>query len=111
MSRVRFAAAYVAMIVVAVVAYFAVRSAGSTLVPGVAASSSRTAAAGDTSFATVLLALAVITLLARALGAAFERWLGQPRVIGEIVAGIVLGPSLLGAVAPGAYALLLPAAA
>src|SRR5436190_14847077 len=98
MPRFRFAAAYVAMVVVAVVAYFGVRFAGSTLVPGVAASS-REATAGETSsFATVLLALAVITILARALGFVFERWLGQPRVIGEIVAGIVLGPSLLGAV-------------
>jgi Kef-type K+ transport system membrane component KefB len=108
MSRFRFAAAYVAMIVVAVVAYFGIRSWGSALVPGVSTTSTHGSSGGDTSFATVLLALAVITILARALGLVFERWLGQPRVIGEIVAGIVLGPSLLGAVAPAAYALLLP---
>jgi Kef-type K+ transport system membrane component KefB len=111
MARFRFVASYGAMIILAVVAYFGIRSLGSALVPGVLAPSSRASSSGDTSFATVLLALAVITLLARALGAAFERWLGQPRVIGEIVAGIVLGPSLLGAVAPAAYALLLPAGA
>ncbi|GAB3483284.1 cation:proton antiporter domain-containing protein [Nocardiopsis coralliicola] len=34
--------------------------------------------------------------------------IGQPRVLGEIAAGIVLGPSLLGAVAPGVSAVLFP---
>jgi Kef-type K+ transport system membrane component KefB len=36
------------------------------------------------------------------------RWFGQPAVIAEILAGIALGPSLLGLVAPGAMALLFP---
>lgn len=48
----------------------------------------------------VLLALVLILIAARFLGSAFQR-IGQPRVIGEIVAGIALGPSLLGKVAPG----------
>lgn len=43
----------------------------------------------------ILLALVVILVLARAVGWLFER-IGQPRVVGEIVAGILLGPSLLG---------------
>ena len=47
----------------------------------------------------VLLALAVVIIAARALGALFAR-LRQPPVIGEVVAGILLGPSLLGRVAP-----------
>jgi K+:H+ antiporter len=55
----------------------------------------------------VLLAMAVILAAARLVGAAFRR-LGQPPVIGEVVAGILLGPSLLGRLAPGAYAYLLP---
>src|SRR4029077_17653617 len=41
-------------------------------------------------------------------GALFRR-IGQPPVIGEIVAGILLGPSLLGAVAPHAFTFLFPA--
>ena len=41
--------------------------------------------------------------------AALFRLLGQPPVIGEVVAGILLGPSLLGRVAPGGLGL--PAAA
>ena len=42
-----------------------------------------------------LLDLCVIVVLARALGAVARR-LGQPAVIGEVLAGIVLGPTLLG---------------
>lgn len=52
------------------------------------------------SVAMALLAVAVIVTVAQLLGTLAERW-GQPRVIGEIVGGIVLGPSLLGMVAPG----------
>src|SRR5262249_57026946 len=33
-------------------------------------------------------------------------WLGQPYVVGEMAAGILLGPSLLGIVAPGLSATL-----
>jgi Kef-type K+ transport system membrane component KefB len=47
----------------------------------------------------LLLDLAVILVAARAGGLLFER-IGQPAVIGEIAAGIVLGPTLLGAL-PG----------
>ncbi|MFF5479739.1 cation:proton antiporter [Streptomyces sp. NPDC012935] len=45
--------------------------------------------------ATMLLGIGVILLVGAALGA-LARKLGQPKVIGEITAGIVLGPSLLG---------------
>jgi Kef-type K+ transport system membrane component KefB len=58
----------------------------------------------------VLLALPVIIVTARALGAVFRR-LGQPPVVGEVIAGIVLGPSLLGHVWPDGAAYLLPASA
>ncbi|MDP1930753.1 MAG: cation:proton antiporter [Gammaproteobacteria bacterium] len=56
----------------------------------------------------VLLALALITLAARGMGVLFQRFLRQPPVIGEIFAGLALGPSLLGAVAPGLQAFILP---
>lgn len=55
----------------------------------------------------VLLALVVIIVAARIVGFLF-RGIGQPPVIGEVVAGILLGPSLLGSVAPEAYTFLLP---
>jgi Kef-type K+ transport system membrane component KefB len=47
----------------------------------------------------ILLDVAVILVAARAGGLIFER-VGQPAVIGEIVAGLALGPTLLGAL-PG----------
>lgn len=49
--------------------------------------------------ARLLLQLIVIITLARLFGVLFRR-LGQPAVIGEIVAGIVLGPSVFGSLAP-----------
>lgn len=56
----------------------------------------------------VLLALTVIMITARIVGALFARF-HQPAVIGEVVGGILLGPSLLGRVAPEIAALVLPA--
>ena len=52
----------------------------------------------------------VILAVARLLGVAL-RAVGQPQVMGEVVGGIVLGPSLLGWVAPDASAALFPPAA
>ena len=57
--------------------------------------------------ARLLLQLIVILIAARAFGALAGR-LGQPPVIGEIAAGVLLGPSLLGWVAPGASGFLFP---
>ena len=56
----------------------------------------------------VLLALTVIMITARVVGLLFAR-LNQPAVIGEVVGGILLGPSLLGRLSPEAAAFLLPA--
>ena len=43
----------------------------------------------------VLGALALILIAARLVGSAFAK-LGQPRVVGEIIAGILIGPTVLG---------------
>src|SRR5262249_57054775 len=56
----------------------------------------------------LLLDLAIIIAAARSLGALARR-IGQPAVIGEIVAGILLGPTVLGRIWPGARAALFPA--
>jgi len=56
----------------------------------------------------LLLQVIVIAAAARLVGALFER-IRQPRVIGEMVAGILLGPSLLGWLAPTAQGFLFPA--
>lgn len=55
----------------------------------------------------VLASLVVVILCARGLGALFRRF-RQPPVVGEMIAGIMLGPSLLGRLVPGASAVLLP---
>ncbi|WP_225637473.1 cation:proton antiporter [Streptomyces solaniscabiei] len=55
----------------------------------------------------VLLAVPVVVLACQAGGRAV-RLLGQPPVIGEILAGILLGPSLLGWLAPTVQQHLLP---
>jgi Kef-type K+ transport system membrane component KefB len=55
----------------------------------------------------VLLALTVIMITARVVGVLFAR-LNQPAVIGEVVGGILLGPSLLGRAAPEIAAFVLP---
>lgn len=50
----------------------------------------------------VLVQLTLLLFVARVLGEALSS-VGQPAVIGELLAGVVLGPSLLGFVAPGVY--------
>ncbi len=57
----------------------------------------------------VLLALVVVIIAARLCGALFAR-LHQPPVMGEVMAGILLGPSLLGQISPAAMHYLQPAA-
>lgn len=54
---------------------------------------------------TLVLQLAVIIGVARVVGSVFRR-LGQPTVIGEMFAGIMLGPSLFGWIAPSLAASL-----
>ncbi|MBI4521934.1 MAG: cation:proton antiporter [Gemmatimonadetes bacterium] len=59
------------------------------------------------SLSTMILQVAVILAAARSVGWLFRR-LGQPQVIGEMTAGILLGPSFLGWLAPAAAARLFP---
>ncbi|MGH3569011.1 MAG: cation:proton antiporter [Pseudonocardia sp.] len=54
-------------------------------------------------FLIVRLLIAIVLIIAiGGLGGWVARRCGQPRVVGEMVAGITLGPSLLGQLAPGA---------
>jgi Kef-type K+ transport system membrane component KefB len=55
----------------------------------------------------VLATLAAVLCLGSLLGRACRR-VGQPPVVGEVLAGILLGPSLLGAVSPEAMHALIP---
>lgn len=56
----------------------------------------------------LLLAIAVICALATVCGR-LARLIGQPPVVGEIVAGLVLGPSVIGSLAPWLFDAVLPA--
>ena len=55
----------------------------------------------------LILSVGAILLAARLLGWIFQ-CLGQPRVVGEMAAGIALGPSLLGRFFPAAFAYVFP---
>src|SRR5579871_2129938 len=57
-----------------------------------------------------LLAVAVVIVVTQALGFVFGR-LRQPLVVGEIIAGFILGPSILGALSPSLFGFLFPAPA
>jgi Kef-type K+ transport system membrane component KefB len=103
-------ALYLASIAACVAIYLFIRHIGLGLVApaGVSAASSATSLDGPhgDSLGRTLLALLLITLVARLFGRLFQKF-GQPPVIGEIVAGIMMGPSLLGRIAPHATASLL----
>ncbi len=108
----RATAAYAGMIGGAVTLFFWVCRLGVGLappaLPALAPSRAVPTAAPD-GLMHVLLALLVVILAARTVGWLCARW-GQPPVIGEVVAGILLGPSLLGRLAPGVGAFLFPPA-
>jgi Kef-type K+ transport system membrane component KefB len=61
----------------------------------------------EKTFAAFFVAVAIVMLAARLLGVLFARF-GQPRVMGEVTAGILLGPTLLGKVLPGVEATIFP---
>jgi Kef-type K+ transport system membrane component KefB len=102
---------YCVMIAGAIAVFQSIRWYGQRLVPPAAehVDVDATPPAGSETFLHVLLALMVVILAARGLGAVFKR-IQQPPVIGEVIAGIALGPSLLGRVAPGATKFILPQA-
>jgi K+:H+ antiporter len=111
-SILRLLVFYGALTVVCIGCFFAIRAAGERLPRPVAdstAASAPSAANQDASkpsakpaeaLPRLLLALAAVILTGRLFSAALQR-LGQPPVIGEVLAGIALGPSLLGWVCRG----------
>jgi Kef-type K+ transport system membrane component KefB len=102
---------YGATIVGVIFAFFAIDSAGLKLsAPALAApvAGHANVSAHVNDLLHVLLALVVVVAAARILGTLF-RVAQQPPVVGEIIAGILLGPSLLGRLAPAAAGYLFPA--
>ncbi len=55
------------------------------------------------------LQIAVILLASRIVGMLARRLFGQPQVVGEMIAGVLLGPSLFGLLAPGLQGAIFPA--
>jgi Kef-type K+ transport system membrane component KefB len=110
--RARSTFVYTASLAASIGAFFLIRFCGRSLIvtaalvrPGLARPA--TSEAPDI-LLHVLLALVVVLVVARILGAIFRK-LNQPRVMGEVVAGILLGPSFLGWLAPAAASQVLPA--
>ena len=98
---------YVATVLVAIGIFLLVRNYGETLVAPPAATGETAAKAIPHStdvLPHVLFALASVIVAGQLIGRLFV-YVGQPPVIGEVVAGILLGPSLLG---PKTSALVLP---
>ncbi|MGQ3054718.1 MAG: cation:proton antiporter [Roseateles sp.] len=54
------------------------------------------------------LQLAIILLACRIVGWAGRKFLAQPQVVGEMIAGVILGPSLFGLLAPETQAAIFP---
>ena len=108
-------ALYLATVVPLVAAVIFVLFAGRPLEPSGAVATvtvppqSHFTANGAAPFALLLLQMVVVIAVARAVGALFSK-IGQQAVIGEIAAGVLLGPSLFGALAPATFAGLFPAA-
>ncbi|MEA2561046.1 MAG: hypothetical protein QOH06_2550 [Acidobacteriota bacterium] len=109
---------YSILLVVSIVGLLALLSFGARLQPPVplgtevAASTDLAAGLRETladPLSRLLLQIVVIVVAARLAGKLFRR-MGQPAVIGEMVAGILLGPSLLGLLFPDALNFLFPAA-
>ncbi|MDK9706628.1 MAG: cation:proton antiporter [Desulforhopalus sp.] len=56
---------------------------------------------------TLLLAISTMLILSR-IASEFGKKIGLPMVMGELIIGVVLGPTVLGAIAPGWYATVFP---
>jgi len=110
-SRLAVTFGYGATLVSAVAIFLWIRTVGERLGGASVLRQSQAALEGPAinTVSHLLLALAVIIITARAMGVLFS-WFDQPAVIGEVVGGIMLGPSVLGRLAPGVLAGLLPPA-
>src|SRR5262245_21683881 len=105
--------AYAAMLAAAAAIFYLIVGAGASLTarPPAPPDVVTGVATGPTSniLFHVVLALAAVIVLGRVLGLALAR-VHQSPVIGEVIAGIMLGPSLLGRIAPELAVNVLPAA-
>jgi Kef-type K+ transport system membrane component KefB len=94
--------AAVALLVVAFLTGWSVPSTPPAAPPAATAAAAVTTLTPLVLLARLLFAIAVIGALATACGWLLRK-IGQPAVVGEILAGLVLGPSVIGTVAPGVF--------
>ena len=113
MFRNSISAAYVLLVGLPLLLLLGVLQSGSRLPPPVAVAvqqaSPASAAPAPLDLIKLVLQIGVILLVSRIVGMLFRK-IHQPQVVGEMVAGILLGPSLLGWAAPGLSNVLFPAA-
>src|SRR5438876_365344 len=109
--RIRLAVMYVVMLAGAVALFLLINTYGVTLTAPDSAVPGRDGAVAvggkPDALVHVLVAMTAVLITGRLLGLLF-RYVGQPPVIGEVVGGILLGPSLLGRIWPQAAAFILP---
>jgi Kef-type K+ transport system membrane component KefB len=74
---------------------------------GPAVNAAKSFAPGDLSIH-FFLQLAIIIAACRVVGWLGQKFLGQPQVVGEMIAGVVLGPSLFGLLAPDIQGVIFP---
>ena len=111
-ARGRLVSVYAALVGVPAIALFAILRVGENLGSGAGApapAAAATAAAPPlmSGLPLLLTQIIVVLLAARVVGLIVRR-LGQPQVVGEMLAGIALGPSILGAYAPAVSGVLFP---
>ena len=110
-SRVRFSLTYVVLVFGPLLGLFLVLRYGRTL--PVAATSFLSAkgpgeAGPNLQLPVLMLQAMIVIAMARIVGL-IVGYFKQPQVVGEMLAGILLGPSILGAAAPGLFSLVFPA--
>jgi Kef-type K+ transport system membrane component KefB len=102
---------YAAMIAAAAGLFWVIRSAGDLLLAPASTGLLRFGVPAPAQargvLSHILLALVAILIFARVLGSAFRR-MSQPQVMGEMIAGILLGPSFLGRISPAFAHYLFP---
>lgn len=115
LARKRIVLGYLLLVLLPALGVLAIMRLGSTIIPPTSLASSapslpQTATRGPAMPDMFLLVLqvCVVLLISRVTGRLFQL-IGQPRVVGEMTAGIMLGPSLFGWLAPGLSSMIFPA--
>ena len=106
-----FSVAYALLVFAPIVGVVLVTRFGASLSPPLLDSALRAAApppANTTLRLPILLSQIVVIIVVSRLIAAIIRRLRQPQVVGEMLAGLLLGPSVLGLLWPGVFAAVFP---